>query len=174
VISQAECLLERDSDHPSAPVWLARGGGSGNEHSHASLGLLGLGESIFPTGRHHSGSAHCGLLLRAAHWHHLAGDPPVTDHVYYPITLTDKGYGSPTRISFQGVLFRVGQHTFLNLIPSNDSGMRRIPGSPPTLSEILHDVVFARRGVVFRIEIVDRGVRVWIPDREAIDPIPSS
>lgn len=98
-------------------------------------------------------------------------DPPVTDHGYYPITLTDKGHGSPARISLQGVLFRVGRHTFLNLIPKDDSGMRHIPGSPPTLSEVLHDVVFSRRGVVFKIEIVDRGVRVWIPDREAIEGV---
>jgi hypothetical protein len=61
-------------------------------------------------------------------------------------------------MTFTATLFRIGDNTFLDIYPESDSGVYRVPGGPPTGTEILRGLTYQPLHLVARVTISDEGL----------------
>lgn len=71
-------------------------------------------------------------------------------------------------ITFTGTLFKLGEKTFLDLIPISDSSFNHIGGTPPGPVEIMHGLTFQPLHFVARIDFTDAGVGFSVPQHQQL------
>jgi hypothetical protein len=76
----------------------------------------------------------------------------------YRLILHERG----TQSEYTGTLFEIGKATFLDVFAEKAADIPRDPGGPPTAGELLKELTADRRHVVFRIEVGDGALALWV------------
>lgn len=76
----------------------------------------------------------------------------------YRLILHERG----TQSEYAGTLFKIDQSTFLDVFAEKVADIPRDPGGPPSPGELLNEFISGRRHVVFRIEVRDDALTLWV------------